>query len=99
MEIRRKTFIEIETRRRISIVNPAAGIVAYCPFCDSTAEPLITAEHAAALFGISRRAIYRLIEADTAHSTETANGEVLLCPASLAALTGKTEPNKKPEDR
>lgn len=88
MEIRRKTFIEIETRRRIFIVNPAE-IVARCPLCDAPAEPMITAEHAAALFGISRRAIYRFVEADAAHFTETANGEVLLCPASFAALMKK----------
>lgn len=89
MEIRRKTFVEIETPRRISVIIPAAEIAEYCPFCEAPKQPLITAEHAAVMFGISRRTIYRFVEEGAAHFVENADGDVMLCPASLAALTEK----------
>lgn len=88
VEIKRKTIIEIEMHRRVSLARPLSLPAVHCPLC-LMPEQMIAAEHAAEVFNISRRAIYRLIEAGAAHFTESANGEVLPCPASLAALTEK----------
>ncbi len=85
MEVKRKTTIEIETHRSVSFTAPVSAAVVLCPFC-ATQEQMLTPEQAAATFNISRRAIYRFVEQGTAHFVEIANGEVLLCPASIIAV-------------
>lgn len=44
----------------------------------------MTAENAADVFKVSRRAIYQFIEQGAAHFVETADGEVFVCSAALA---------------
>lgn len=100
MEVKRTTFIEIETRRSVFLVAaPPPNIVVYCPACGALEmrQPMLTAENAAAFFKISRRAVYRLIEQGAAHFTESANGEVLLCSASLGASLEKSQIEEKSE--
>ena len=83
MEIKRTTEIFVETNRRFVIHQPETAEQFFCPNCN---EPMLGVEATAALFGISHRAVYRLIEQNTAHFAETATGAVMLCPSSLAAF-------------
>lgn len=84
MEIKRKTTIEIEQHRRFSLTQPSSNAAVNCPSC-ATTERMVTAEHCAATFDISRRMIYQLVEAGAVHFAETEAGMTLLCVASLAA--------------
>jgi hypothetical protein len=83
MEIKRTTEIFVETRRQYIIRQPESAEHFFCPQCN---EPMLTAEQAAAFFQTNCRAIYRLIEANTAHFFETETGAALVCPISLAAI-------------
>ncbi|MCP9494025.1 MAG: hypothetical protein MSG64_06145 [Pyrinomonadaceae bacterium MAG19_C2-C3] len=85
MEIKRTTEIFVETNRRFVIRQSESGEQIICPNC---CEPMLAAEAIAAVFGISRRAVYRLIETETAHFAETETGAVMICPSSLAAFFG-----------
>lgn len=81
----RRTEITIETDR-VWVLRPGrspeleAG--AACPACGPSV-PMITAEQAAMLCGLSRREFYRLIEARRFHFAESGDGRLLVCPASL----------------
>ena len=83
MEIIRKKDILIETKRRFIINQPETGEQVFCPLC---AGQMITAEASAILFGLSRRVIYRIIENEKVHFTETENGLILTCPESFAEI-------------
>ena len=89
MEIKRTTEIFVETNKRFVIHQPDTTEQFFCPNCN---EPMLGVEATAALFGISHRAVYRLIEQNAAHFAETVSGAAMLCPSSLAAfLEGKTK--------
>ncbi len=84
MQIKRTTEIFIETRRRLVIRQPEQeGEPVACPACG---EPLMDVTAAAALFGMSHRAVYRLVEQTAVHFAETETGALLLCPSSLAKI-------------
>ena len=55
---------------------------------------MLTAESAAALFQVNRRAVYQLVETKTAHFSETENGLVLLCWSSLEAVFSSPLPKQ-----
>lgn len=44
---------------------------------------MVSAEEAAAVTGLSRRAIYRLVESSRIHFAETPGGALLICLALL----------------
>lgn len=54
-------------------------------FCNECAEPvaLVTLDEAVRISGIGSRAIYRLIEKQQIHFTETPERGALICPATL----------------
>lgn len=81
MEIKRKTEIFVETNRRIVVHQPKAAAPIMCPAC---AEPMLTAEQIAVVFGISHRAVYQIIENTAAHFAETDVGGLQVCPNSFA---------------
>lgn len=83
MEIKRRTEILIETQRQIVVHDSDSSGQINCPQCGET---MLAAEHAAAVFGISRRAAYQFIENETAHFVETETGAVMLCLPSLTAI-------------
>jgi hypothetical protein len=83
MEIKRTTEIFVETKRRFVICQPESGEQVFCSQC---AELMLGAEAAATLFGVSRRAVYQLVEADTTHFAENDVGAVMICASSLAAV-------------
>lgn len=84
MEIKRKTQITIATRKRFVVL--AANEPVEQESCAECGETTLTAESCADVFGVSRREIYRLVEAGNAHFAETDAGVLLVCPASLAEV-------------
>ena len=78
---RRRTEITVETSL---LVWRRAGQRALlsCATCASP-TPLIAPDEAAALAGTSTRTIYRWVEAEQLHFTETPDGRLLVCPNSL----------------
>ena len=82
MEIKRTTEIFVETERRFIVCQPESGEQIFCRQC---AEQMLAAETCAALFGVSRRSVYKIVETGTAHFTETESGAVMLCLRPLRA--------------
>ncbi len=82
MEFKRTTEIFVETNRRF-VIRQSEAEQFFCPNC---AEPMLAAEQAAAVFGISQRRVFQLIESSVAHFTETETGAVLVCLASLREI-------------
>lgn len=81
MEIKRTTEIFVETNKRIIVHQPEADVQSDCPFC---AEPMLTAAQIAGVFGISHRAVYKIVENTATHFAETQTGALLVCPNSFA---------------
>lgn len=92
MEIKRIKEIYVETKRRFVIRQTESAKHVVCPEC---AEPMMAAEQAAILFGISRRAVYRTVENGNRHFAETCNGVLFVCPNTLAEIL--TEQERKHE--
>ena len=88
MEIKRTIEIFVRAKRRFVIQPTGAAEQVFCPHC---AELMLAAETAAALLGLNRRSVYQLIENGAAHFVETADGAVLVCPASLNSITRQLE--------
>lgn len=84
MEIKRKTRITIATRKRFVVLT--ANKQTEPQPCKKCGETTLPAENCADVFGVSRREIYRLVEAGNAHFVETDAGVLLVCPASLASV-------------
>lgn len=85
-------------KRRLVIIN--RPFVSPQKKCERCAEPsgMITPEEAAALCGVSTRAIYRWLETGAVHFSETSGGMVLICLKSLAAATADgAQARLKPE--
>lgn len=91
MEIIRKTEILVETNRRFTVAQTEIAEKVVCREC---AEPMIKAEQVTNLFGITCRAVYRLIEEAAIDFSETENGASFVCPNSLADYFDKQEKNK-----
>jgi hypothetical protein len=88
MEIKRTTEIFVETKKRLVILRPEnAGQI----LCSQCGEQMIEAEIAAALLAVSRRFVYRQIEAGGAHFAETATGILLICPDSIDGRSQQPE--------
>ena len=83
MEIKRTTEILVETNRRFVIRQPEADEQVFCPVCG---EPMLAAEQIAAVFGISQRRLFQLVETGAAHFTETETGAMMICPSSVAEI-------------
>lgn len=86
MEAKRKREIRIETSRRLIVRLPDETERIACHVC-ADGEPMVSAEHAAAAFSLSRREIYRRVEAGRTHFAETESGILLICPNSLGSGT------------
>jgi hypothetical protein len=80
MKRRRRTEVTLETRLRI--IRRSAPATVFCAQCPAPV-PLITPEEAAVLARTSTRTIYRWVEAEQLHYSETPEGRLLICPNSL----------------
>jgi len=84
MEIKRKFEQLIVTKRRIVVHQPSSVTQTACPECG---EPMLPIAQAAVLMGIKQSRVFRIIEADAAHFTETEAGELMICVNSVAAVS------------
>jgi hypothetical protein len=85
---RRTTRVFIETHEFWVVRRPELLTRAWCAGCGEEAGHL-AAEHAARASGTTLRALCRLVEAGRLHSTETADGSLLVCVNSLMEQTSK----------
>jgi len=90
MEIKHNTEVSVKTRRRFIIRTVKSAEQFLCPECGGS---MLAAEMAAELLGVSRRDIYRTIEAGAAHFAETEAGAVLIC---LSRAGDPNSPNGRP---
>ena len=83
---KKRTTITVETERVLIISRRAGRRVraspAWCAECSASVE-MVPPEVAAALARVSLRTIYRWVEADRLHFTETAEGALLICLNSI----------------
>jgi hypothetical protein len=89
--MKKKMEIEIELSETIAYSRSSEKFEAYCPRCGVLVEMAVP-QTAAILASSSEREIYRLIETDKVHFSET--DRILVCLSSLAGL--KTAPTDTP---
>ena len=82
MRTRNRTEITIETDRVLVLSRRKVSVVAWCHECGQR-KKMITVDEAAAIAGVSSQTIYRWADAQKLHFTETADGVLMVCAASL----------------
>ena len=84
MKATRRTKIRVE-KHELKLVRLSGNTRHFCQNClTETAHFPIT--QMAALLGVSERTAFRLAEIELVHSTETADGKLLICAASAATF-------------
>ena len=78
--IKKRTEITVKTHRRFIVNRRSSRFVARCEKCGEMVE-MVMPDEAAAIVGISSRAIYRAIESEEIHFIETA--QIFVCHKSL----------------
>ena len=81
--MKRRTLITVETDRVILMSGRKVSPVRWCASCAGEAR-MVTVDEAAVLIGVSSRTIYRRVEADQLHFTETPEGRLYICLDSLS---------------
>lgn len=83
--MKRRTEITIETDRLLVVARSGRHLnsLSWCPGCGFRVQ-MMTTDDAALASRVNSRTIFHLIEAGRLHSTETAEGLLLVCPHSLA---------------
>jgi hypothetical protein len=81
MRSTRRMKITVE-RERLLVVHQEKGSESWCAECNATVTMLRPVE-AAAVAAVSDRTIFRQIESQRLHFTETSQGAVLICLNSL----------------
>jgi hypothetical protein len=78
--------IEISVEREVvSIRSSRQGILLYCEKCGSKGV-MLPVETAAAIAGVTVRVLYRWLEDEKVHFTESPDGTVLICAESFKTL-------------
>src|SRR5262249_9662714 len=80
---KKRTEITIETESMLFINSPNRALT-WCAACRAEVE-MVTLDQAAILAGVDTRTIFRRLESDNLHSSETAAGLLLICLASLSS--------------
>lgn len=88
MQIKRELEFTLSASRRF-IIRQLRPDVSLSP-CAQCGEPLVAAEQAANLLGVSHRRIFQIIETDGVHFTETEAGTTLICIASMSDIDHNT---------
>ena len=83
MESKRILEIFVATKRTFTV--RAAGPTDEIMICPHCASPMLLAEQAATVCGVSRRTVYQAIESGAAHFAETVSGAAWVCTASLGS--------------
>jgi excisionase family DNA binding protein len=84
----RKRSVKITVENNLLIVRHSSRALVCCPECPAQIQ-MITPEEAATLVGVSTRTIYRWVEVEHPHFTETPEGRLLVCPNSLPLSISK----------
>ena len=79
---KRRTKITVQTERLLIIPRRNNATRLWCEGCGEPVT-MISSEEAAAIAGVGARTIYRWIEADRVHFTETPVGVLRICFNSL----------------
>ena len=82
MRREKRTEISIETHRVLVISRLRKSAPAWCFSCRAQVN-MVMPDEAAVLAGVSSRTIYRWIEAEKLHFTETPDGLLRICLNSL----------------
>ena len=77
---RSRLEVVVETERRFILRRPRPAPAALCEHCSG---PLVSAEEAVAVTGLSSRTIHRLVETGEVDFAETPAGLLLICLNSL----------------
>jgi len=77
----KKKEITVETHQ-VTVIRRRSAHRAWCAAC-AQSVPMVSAEEAAALLGLTVRKVYRLVETDGLHFTETREGWLRLCLDSI----------------
>ena len=80
---KRRTEITIETHQVLILNRRQSSDLMSCEQCRTGRSPLVTPEVAGSLTGVNTRTVYRWVEAGRLHYTETNNGGLFVCLASL----------------
>ncbi len=78
MRTRRIIEIKTETEELVVVRGPRPIVARLCGECPDPVA-MVTAEEAAAIYGVSIRLVYRWVEANAIHFADT-GGAVLVCP-------------------
>ena len=81
--MKRRIELSIETEK-ITLHGPVPEI-GWCAECEKHSMR-ITSEQAAILAGVSEMLIYRMVESERLHHSETADGRLRICMASLSRI-------------
>ena len=82
MKTRKRTEITIETDRIVVLSRRKVSIVSWCRECNQRVK-MVTVDEAASIAGVTSRTMYRWADAEKLHFTETADGVLMICRASL----------------
>jgi hypothetical protein len=85
---KRRLEIVVETKRRFTLRKSGPPHMVRCKHCSG---PLVSAEEAVAITGLSSRTIHRLVETAEIHFMETPAGALLICPNSSRDSAGEAE--------
>jgi hypothetical protein len=85
MKRTRRRRITVETERLL-VISRHNGVEGWCEGCSAQVR-MVGPEEAAAVAGLSQRAIFRRIESHQLHFTETPDGTPLICLSSLLERT------------
>jgi len=78
----RKRRVKITVENNLLVVRRSSQALVWCSECPAQIQ-MITPEEAATLTGVSTRTIYRWVDVEHPHFTETPEGRLLVCPNSL----------------
>jgi hypothetical protein len=78
----RRRRVKITVENNLLVVRRSSQMLVWCPECPAQIQ-MITPEEAATLAGVSTRDIYRWVEVEHPHFTETPEGRLMVCPNSL----------------
>ena len=81
--MKKRTLITVETDRVVFIGAPDVSPPMWCAACAAEVR-MLTVDEAAAVARTSSRMIYRLVEDNQLHFTETPEGRLFICLNSLS---------------
>jgi excisionase family DNA binding protein len=90
----KRTEITVETHR-VQVIRRSGRVErAWCEACAGEVR-MVTPEEAAAVTGVSTRTIYRRVEDNQLHFTETPEGRLRVCFKSMANANLLETPSKQ----